>query len=149
VKPQSIRRFDLFFLASLGLLVLGLAMSFDATVAAVQARTSARGLQVGPGFVFAIFAVVLVLDLLLWWLVSSKGSTIAKWLLVLLLVADLFGLPSLLSGGLSASKGISLLRILAEAVAIAFLFKADAKAWFTRSGRASVDADAEDPGQTA
>jgi hypothetical protein len=149
MKPQSIRRFDLFFLASLCLLTLGLAMSFDTVVAAVQTQTSARGLQVGSGLVLGIFAVVLAVDLVLWRLVSSKGSAVAKWILVVLLVLDLLGIPSLLSGGLSTSHGISLLRIASEAVAIAFLFKADAKAWFTRAEAVPATPDADDSGQGA
>jgi hypothetical protein len=145
MKPQSIRRFDLFFLASLALLVAGFAVSFDATVASVQAQTAAKGLQVGAGFVLGIFAAVLVIDLLLWFFVSRKGASIAKWLLVLLLILDLLGVPSLLGNGLSAPTVISLLRILFETVAIGFLFTADAKTWF-----AGTPAEAADgPGDAA
>jgi hypothetical protein len=130
MKPESIRRFDLFFLASLALLAVGFLISFDGTVASIQAQTAAKGLQVGSGFTIGLFAAVLAINLLLWFFVSRKGATIAKWLLVLLLVIDLVGLPALVSGGLTAPRMISLLRIALEAVAIAFLFKSDAKAWF-------------------
>jgi hypothetical protein len=130
MKPASIRRFDLFFLASLALLAVGFFIGFDATVESIRAQTAAQGLQVGGGFAIGLFAVVLVINLLLWFLVSRKGVSVAKWLLVVLLIIDLFGVPSLLGGGLTASKMVSLLRIALEAVAIAFLFKADAKAWF-------------------
>ena len=140
MKPESIRRFDLFFLASLALLTVGFFISFDATVAAIEAQTAAKGLQVGSGFTIGLFAVVLAINLLLWFLVSRKGATIAKWLLVLLLVIDLVGLPELLSGGLTAPRMISLLRIALEAVAIAFLFKAD-----TKSGFAGAPADDAGP----
>jgi hypothetical protein len=133
MKPESIRRFDLFFLASLAMLAVGFFISFDATVAAMQAQTAAKGLQVGSGFAIGLFAAVLAIDLLLWFFVSRKGSSVAKWLLVLLLVIDLFGLPGLISGGLTAPRMISLLRIALEAVAIGFLFKADAKTWFSGS----------------
>jgi hypothetical protein len=142
MKPESIRRFDLFFLASLALLAVGFFISFDATVASIQAQTAAKGLQVGSGFTIGLFAAVLAINLLLWFFVSRKGATIAKWLLVLLLVIDLVGLPALVSGGLTAPRMISLLRIALEAVAIAFLFKADAKAWF-------AGAPAEDAGPAA
>jgi hypothetical protein len=133
MKPESIRRFDLFFLASLALLAVGFFISFDATVASIQAQTAAKGLQVGSGFVVGLFVVVLAINLLLWFLVSRKGITIAKWLIVLLVLIDLIGIPSLISGDLTAPKMISLLRIALETVAIAFLFKADAKAWFAGS----------------
>jgi hypothetical protein len=130
MKPESIRRFDMFYLGSLVLLVLGFYISFDAAVASIHAQTAAKGLQVGAGFTVGIFVVVLVIDLLLWFLVSRRGLTLAKWLLVLLMIVDVFGLPQLVSGALTPPKMISLLRIALEAVAVAFLFKADAKAWF-------------------
>jgi hypothetical protein len=130
MRPESIRRFDMFYLASLALLALGFFISFDATVASLRAQTAAKGLDVGAGFAVGLFAAVLAIELLLWFLVSRKGVAIAKWLLVLLLILDLFGLPALVTGGLSAPKMISLLRIALEAAAIVFLFKADAKAWF-------------------
>jgi hypothetical protein len=139
MRPESIRRFDLFFLASLALLAVGFVISFDATVATVQAQTAAKGLQFGTGFTATIFALLLAIELVLWFLISRRGVSLAKWLLVLLLIVDLFGLPSLLTGDLSAPKMLSLLRIALEAVAIAFLFAADAKAWF-------AGAPAEDPG---
>jgi len=139
MRPESIRRFDLFFLASLALLVVGFVISFEAMVATVQAQAAARGLQFGTGFTAAVCALVLAIDLLLWFLISRKGVSLAKWLLVLLFVVDLFGLPSLVTGHLSAPKMVSLLRIALEAAAIGFLFPADAKAWFAGS-------PAEDPG---
>lgn len=130
MRPESIQRFDLFYLASLALLALGFFISFDATVASVQAQTAAKGVQVGAGLTVGIFAGVLAIELLLWFLVSRKAVAIAKWLLVLLLVLDLIGLPALVTGDLTVPKIVSLLRIALEAVAIVLLFTGDAKAWF-------------------
>jgi hypothetical protein len=130
MRPASIRRFDMFYLASLALLAIGFFISFDATVASVAAQTAAKGLEVGTGFTVGLFAVVLAIELLLWFLVSRKGVAIAKWVLVLLVILDIFGLPALIAGTLSAPKMISLLRFVLEAAAVAFLFRADAKAWF-------------------
>lgn len=131
MKPESIRRFDLFFLASLALFAAGFFISLGATAAAIEAETAANGLKIGGNaFAIGLFVVVFAINLVLWFLVSRKGTNIARWLLVVLLVIDLFGLPSLLSGSLSLPTIVSLLRILLEAVAIAFLFRADAKPWF-------------------
>jgi hypothetical protein len=132
MRPQSIRRFDLFFLASVVLLVIGFAITFDRTAASVGAEAAARGLQVGSGFTLGVFIAVVVIDLVLWFFVSRKGAGIAKWLLVLLLLIDLFGIPDLVTGRWSTAEIISLVRIALEAVAIAFLFRADANAWFGR-----------------
>jgi hypothetical protein len=139
MKPESIRRYDMFYLGSLALLVLGFVISFDAAVASIQGQTAAKGVQVGAGFTISIFALVLVIDLLLWFLISRKRMALAKWLLVLLVIIDIYGVPALFSGALTLPKMISLLRIVLEAVAVAFLFTADAKAWFTRG-------PAEEPG---
>jgi hypothetical protein len=132
MRPESIRRFDMFYLGSVALMVLGFVISFDAAVASIQAQTAAKGVQVGAGFTIGIFAAVLLIDLLLWFLISRKRMALAKWLLVLLVIVDLYGVPALFSGALTPPKMISLLRIVLDAVAVAFLFAADAKAWLTR-----------------
>lgn len=131
MRPESIRRFDMFYLGSLVLLVLGFVIGFDAAVSSIETQTAAKGLQVGAGFTTGVFAFVLIIDLVLWFLVSRKRMAIAKWLVVLLVILDLFGLPPLFTGALTPSKMLALLRIALEVVAVAFLFQADAKAWLT------------------
>ena len=148
MKPASIRRFDLFYLASLALLAAGFFISYDATVETLRAQSAEQGLEVGAGFAIGLFVVLLAIDLVLWFLVSRKGVSVAKWLLVVLLIIDLFGVPSLLSGEFGAEKALSLLRIALEAVAITFLFQSDAKAWF--GGSPADDGESEgDPGPAA
>lgn len=143
MRPESIRRFDMFYLGSLALFVLGFFISFDAAVASIQAQTAGKGLNVGAGFTIAIFAAVLVIDLLLWFLVSRRRMALAKWLLVLLVILDLAGVPGLFTGALTPSKMLSLLRIALEVVAVGFLFTADAKAWFAKEpAEAPSDPDA-------
>jgi hypothetical protein len=136
MKPQSIRRFDLFYLGSIVLSIVGYVISYDAMVAQMEARTAAAGVPLGSGTVIATIVVGLAVDLLLWFLVSRKGLALAKWIIValfllaLLSTLGLFGVPGLFSGAWTLLKTISALTLLAEAAAVFCLFQPDAKAWF-------------------
>jgi hypothetical protein len=132
MRPESIRRFDLFYLASLALSVLGFILSYDALVARVEAKSAEAGMALGFGFAVGIFAFVLTINLLLWFLVSRKRVAIAKWVIALLFVIDLFDLPALVSGGMALLAIIPLLALALRAVAIFYLFQPDSKTWLTR-----------------
>lgn len=131
MRPESIRRFDLFYLASLALSVVGFVLSYDAVVAGVEAQSAAAGLQMGSGVAIGSFAFGIVLYLLLWFLVSRKRVAIARWLIVLLFLISLIGAPSALAGGFTLVEAISLLSLVLLAVAIYYLFQPDTKAWFS------------------
>lgn len=142
MRPDSIRRFDLFYLGSLALSVIEFVINYHAVVASVEARTAAAGMQMGAGLAIGSFVVGMAISLLLWFLVSRKRLVIAKWIIVLLFVLGLFGVPALVSGGLTVAKGLSLLAELSSAVAIFYLFRPDARAWF--AGEAPAEAAAGD-----
>ena len=132
MRPESIRRFDLFYLAALALGALGFVLNYDAAVAQVEVQSAAAGLPLGSGFAMGVFAFLLGIWLLLWFLVSRKRVGIAKWIIVLLFVIDLFDLPGLLSGEMTVLRIIPLLVLLLRAAAIFYLFHPDTKAWLTR-----------------
>jgi hypothetical protein len=129
MRPESIRRFDLFYLASLALSVLGFFLSYDAVVAGVEAESAAAGLQMGSGLAIGSFIFGIVLYLLLWFLVSRRRVAIARWLIVLLFLINLIGAPALFAGGFTLVKTISLVSLVLSAVAIYYLFQPDTKAW--------------------
>jgi len=133
MKPASIRKFDLFYLGSIGLSIIGFFIGYDALVAQVESQGAAQGVALGPGVVIGGFAFSLALSLLLWWLTSAKRIALAKWIIVVFFVFGLFGLPSALAGGFSLMKSVNLLNVIAQAVAIWYLFQPDAKAWFAGS----------------
>ena len=136
MRPESIRRFDMLYLGSIVLSVVGYFMSYDAMVGQMKAQTVAAGIELGSGVVIATMAVGIAISLLLWFLVSRKASTIAKWIVVLFFVVGLLSAagvwtPSLFSGAWTLLKTVSALVLLLEAAAVYFLFQPDAKAWFS------------------
>jgi hypothetical protein len=135
MRPESIRRFDMFYLGSIALSVVGDFISYDAMVGQMEARTAAAGMQLGSGAVIATMAVGIAISLLLWFLVSRKASALAKWIIVLIFAVGLLSAvgawaPGLFSGAWTLPKTISALMLLLEAAAVYFLFRPDTKAWF-------------------
>lgn len=130
MRPESIRRFDLFYLASLALSVVDFVLGRDAVVAQMEAQSKAAKLSLGGGFVTGLFVFWIALMLLLWFLASHKRSNIAKWIIVLLAVVSLLGVPGLVTGAFTAARIVSLLSFVLSWIAVYFLFRADARAWF-------------------
>lgn len=143
MRPQSIRRFDLFYLASLALSVLAFFFDYDTVVAGVEAESAAAGLQMGSGLAIGSFIFGLVLYLLLWFLVSRRRVAIVRWLIVLLFLINLIGVPAHFAGGLTLVKAISLLSVVLSAVAIYYLFQPDTKAWLADEAEAETAGPAE------
>jgi len=148
MKPESIRRFDLFYLGSIALSLVGYLVSYDKIVAQMEAKTAAAGMQLGSGTVMVTIVLGTALNLLLWFLVSRKALSVGKWIIVLLFVVGLgsavglVGSPGLFSGTWTLLKTISALTLLLEAAAVYYLFRPDAQTWF--AGKGSNDT-AENP----
>jgi len=130
MKPASIRRFDLLYLASIALSLVAYLLSFDTLVTNTEARTAATGVHLGAGTVIATMVISLGLSLLFWFLASPRRMAVGKWLIVLFFLLGLTGIPGLLAGGWTVLKTLSALNLLLEAGAIYYLFQPDAKAWF-------------------
>jgi hypothetical protein len=137
MQPKSIQRFDIFYLGSLAVYIAGFFLGYDDTVALTRQQYAEAGLNLDPSMWIAIaFAIGLGISVLLWWLVSSRGSNIAKWILVVFLVLGvlvmLFAYSTGAAGPLTLATGLSLLSTALSAVAIFYLFKPDAKEWLER-----------------
>ena len=130
MRPESIRRFDIFYLGSLALSVVDFFLERDAVVAQAEAQSRAANVSLGGGFVTGAFVFWMALLLLLWFLASHKRSGVAKWIIVLLAVIGLWGVPGLVTGAFTTAKIVSLLSFVLSWVAIYFLFRPDAKGWF-------------------
>jgi len=145
MKPPSIRRFDLLYLASIAFSVVAYLLSYDTLVKNVQARTAATGLHLGAGTVVITIVVSIGLSLLFWFLVSRRIS-LGKWLIVVFFLLGLTGIRGLTAGAWDVLKTLSAINLLLEAGAIFYLFQADAKAWFAErnvapsGGEARADA---------
>jgi hypothetical protein len=135
-QPPSIKKFDIFYLAALGVYAVGFFLGFDQTVGMIREQYAAAGMTNLPvegittgGFIFGI-----AISLLLWWFVSAKRSTVAKWILIVFFALGLLGLPTIFQN-LNLTTGISLLSMVLSAVAIWFLFQPDTKPWFDKEPR--------------
>jgi hypothetical protein len=136
MKPATIRRFDVFYLAWVALVVIDFVLQHDAYVAQVSEQGSGSGVVLGTTFVNVLFGVWILVMLLLWYLVSRKRSVIAKWLIVLLTLVNVFAVP--FHDVLTLPAIIAWLTLLASVVASYSLFGVNAKAWF--SGASAAEA---------
>jgi uncharacterized membrane-anchored protein len=143
MRPQSIRRFDLFYLAALALSILAFLLGYDDIVGSVEAESAAAGLQMGANVAIGSFAFGVLLYLLLWFLVSRRRVGIARWIIVLLFLVNLTGVRAIFTAGLSLQNGISLLSLLLSAIAIYYLFRPETKAWL--EDKRSADGSPVDP----
>lgn len=144
MRPESIRRFDMFYLGSVALSVVDFVLEHDALMTRMETQSQAAKVSLGAGFVNGLFAVWIAFMLLLWFLASHKRVNIAKWIIVLLVVISLWGLPGLVVGTFTTAKIISLLSFMLSWVAVYFLFRPDAKTWFAASPADEIAAPAED-----
>lgn len=141
MKPASIRRFDIFYLAWVALTVVDFFLQRAAYVAQVDAAAQGGGLMLGSSFVTVVFVVWVLFMLLLWWLVSSRHSVVAKWIIVLLAIIGIFGVPDLFRHGFTTPVIVALLMLIASVAAAYSLFTPGAKAWFAGTAPAEPTAD--------
>jgi hypothetical protein len=139
-QPPSIKRFDIFYLGSLAVYAVGFFLGYDAQVAQVRAQYAAAGVEMNPsGILTGSFIVGILIGLALWWFVSSKGSNVARWILVafftLGVLGLVYGLTSGSLGGLTLFSALSVVSTVLSAVAVYYLFQADAKAWLEGAER--------------
>lgn len=139
MRPESIRRFDLFYLGALVVSAFASFMGYGAAMQQAEAQAAASGVEINSTLVIGSLAFGILISLLLWYLVSRKGFAIAKWVIVLFFLIGLVSLPGIFRGGLATFETISLVSLALQAVAIWYLFQPDAKAWF--SGERATETD--------
>ena len=129
-KPVSIRKFDLFYLGAVALGVVNTLLNFS------MLESSATE-QVGPDLAqhassIAIGSVVLstLFSLLFWFLISKLRIEFIKWLLLLFLAWSAVALPTMLAEGFGLPEIVALASVVLQTVAVWYLFRPDAKAWF-------------------
>ena len=136
MKPATIRRFDVFYLAWVALTVVDFFLRKDAYIAKAAAASSQQsgsgGAVLGSTFVTVVFALWVLFLVLMWFLVSIKRSIVAKWIIVVLALIGLFGIPALFNQGLNSATILGVLMILASLGASISLFGAEANGWFGR-----------------
>lgn len=137
MRPPSIVTFERVVLFSI---VLGIVNAFF-TWDRIDAQVSETG--VGGGTLIGIQAVTIALYLLLIWFISRHGSSVAKWIYVVLaglgLVVGLAGIGETLALG-AISAVMTAVQYILTIASIWLLFRPDAKAWFAE-GRGGPDAE--------
>jgi len=130
MRPKSVVTFERLALLAVALAVLVTAVTWSGNAAAY------RRSGYGPEILWLLTAIEFAIGLLLIFLVSRKGSGVAKWILVVLTAAGVvelgMGIGDRLGGGWVVIAEIAKMLLLAAAVS--FLFRADAKPWFGRGG---------------
>ena len=146
MRPTSIKLFEILFLAGMLMSIASTWLGWDAVTS--QARAQADGAQVSDTFFLVFTAIAYAVPLILWYLVARRASNIAKWILTIFFVAQAaFMLISLSRGAMPASlvDYLGLAVFVLVAVAIAMLFRADARAWLA----GDEPDDAAGPGEPA
>lgn len=130
MRPRAIQLFDRLYLASIALSVIATIIGWDSLVAQAQSVEGAE--QMAAMVTGGVAAVVYVIELLLWYLVARRGSVVAKWLVIVLFALNLWGVLDTVSWAMQGSLAavLTLASIVVQAVAIAMLFRPDARDWF-------------------
>lgn len=130
MRPPSILMFERLFLASLVLSVLAFVVGYDAMNEQLANEPGMAELGLGSGFLTGAVVVSLAIYLLLWFLIARKASTVAKWILVVLLALSLISIPAIFAATLDLIAILNIAVYALELAAAVYLFRADAVAWF-------------------
>ena len=131
--------FERLFLASLVVSAGSFLIGYEDTMRIAASDPAMQRFGLGSGFLLGTLAVSFAIYLLLWYLVAHRASTVAKWILVVLVALGLVSVPLSLMGPLSLTVLLNLAVYALEVAAMVFLFRADAKAWF--GGQEQTDPD--------
>lgn len=128
MRPASITMFDRLYLGALALGIVNFILNYDVAVAQVEAAPGLSAIGATP-FLIGSLIIGNAINLLLWFFIARRASTVAKWILVILTGVGLLGLFSLTQMGASQAV-LTLLIVGLQVAAVYFLFRPDAKAWF-------------------
>lgn len=142
MRPQSIIMFERLFLASLALGAVGFLLSYPRMADLAANDPGMRQLGLGSGFLIGIVIASYAVYLLLWHLIARRASNVAKWILVVFTVAGVIVALPTLTGPWTSTFVLSLVVYALGILAVVYLFRPDAKAWF--GGKAQADPAAFD-----
>lgn len=130
MRPESIVMFERLFLFSLAVSAVSFVIGYEEAMRVVANDPAMQQFGLGGSFMIGTLAVSFAIYLLLWYLVAHKASNVAKWILIVLVALGVASLPLALSGPLGITALLNLAVYALEVVALVYLFRADAKAWF-------------------
>jgi hypothetical protein len=134
VRPKSIRLFELFYLGSV------LVGAVNTAITWAETSTSAEAVQVkhmlGQWFLPLSTVFLYTLWLLLWYFAARARSDIARWVIVVFYGLALVGFVFTLAVGATPAGlplALSAVSLVITTIAVFFLFRRDAVAWFGAS----------------
>ena len=146
MRPQSIVRFEQAYLASVLIGLINLFVSWNTKFATMENDPRFGGnpqmVETGQSMMIGMAGLGVILSLLLWYFAARRGSEVAKWILVVLLIIGVIGLLSAITqiavvGPLSA--GLTVLAFALNAYAVWQLFRPDATAWMRGTPTEPID----------
>ncbi len=148
MRPKSIIMFERLYFASLAATVLDAVWSFDAMKAEFGADPAIAETGFAGGFTMAIWAFSFAFSLLLWFFIAKRASNFSKWLLVIVTVFGLLMFAANPAEMLATSNPATLVATILSIAAMVFLFRADAREWFSAWKVGAAEARARGVGIT-
>ena len=131
MRPASITMFDRLYLGATALGIINTVVSYDETMAQLEADPAVAQMGMATaGFMFGALGVSVAISLLLWFLISRKAITVAKWILTVLTVIGTLMIPLSLSEMGLVPMIFTLVITVMQLAAVWMLFRPDAKVWF-------------------
>jgi hypothetical protein len=130
MRPASIVNFERLYLAAIVLSLLTTYLVWNETLVLVQAQP---GAQLGETFLVGVTIAGLLIQLVLWYFIAREGSSVAKWIFIVLLGLGAISLIINFASGAVITQIPVLLGLLSfalRAVAAWLLFRPDAAIWF-------------------
>jgi hypothetical protein len=137
-RPQSIVWFERSYLGALALGLVNNALNWTAMQERMAAAPNSALLP--SWFLPVALGIGILISLLLWFFIARRASVVAKWIVVVLFVIGLIGVPGIVTGLQSGlitplMAAFALIAFGLNGFAVWTLFRSDTKAWF--SGQAT------------
>ncbi len=130
MRPDSIRKFDMFYLAAIAIGLASSLMNYDSQLEAAAGQLSQAGLQDQAGTVMMVtLGLILGFNLLLWFLASKLRIGFVKWIILLIVVISVASRLMGIAQGANVSI-TDLISVFLKAISVFFLFRSDASEWF-------------------
>ena len=131
MRPESIKKFDLFFLAATAIGVAQALLNYETMETALKAELAAADMAGQAGVFLGVgLAIGYGISLLLWFLVSRMRQGWARWVLLALVAYRVVSIPSALAAGVGSLSITGVIGALLQVIAMWFMFRPDARAWF-------------------
>lgn len=131
MRPDSIKKFDLFFLAAIAISVVQALINYETMERAVEAQLEVSGMAGDAGAILPIsLAIGFAINLGLWFLVSRMRQGWARWVLLAFVAYRVVSIPLGVSSGVASLSITGVIAALLQVIAMWFVFQPDAREWF-------------------